>query len=146
MRAAEWLSSIRDAALQIRSEEQIIEYLASKLGPHGQGSQIASGSYLDPMRQVDEYLDAQQDSARTIAECNRLLDQSWPIVRGIARLRSDADAEMVARRYFWGESWGDVAEGMGLDDGGCQYACGLICRWLDVVGIARVMEEGRADE
>lgn len=146
MTAEEWLESVRQCVTQIDAETARIAAMRAQLGPHARGDQFGSGTYLDPMRHVDECLDAEWESSQIVAECEEQIDRAWKLVAGIAALGGDDAAQIVARRYLWAEGWPQIAHDAGHAASECQALCRRVCQWIDSVGIARLVEIGEGVE
>lgn len=146
MTAEEWLESVRQCVTQIDAETARIAAMRAQLGPHARGGQFGSATYLDPMRHVDECLDAEWESSQIVAECEEQIDRAWKLVAGIEALNGFDAARIVTRRYLCAEGWPQIARRLGHGEGECQVLCRRVCQWIDAVGIARLVEIGEGVE
>lgn len=146
MTAEEWLESVRQCVTQIDAETARITAMRAQLGPHARGGQFGSSTYLDPMRHVDECLDAEWESSQIVAECEEQIDRAWKLVAGISALGGHDAAQIVTRYYLWAEDWPQIARRVGHGADECRLLCRRTCRWIDSVGIARLVEIGKAAE
>lgn len=142
MTAEEWLESVRECAAQISSHAALLEHMRSQLGPHERGARFGRATYLDPMRRVDEYLDAETESSQIVADCQREVDRARLLVAGIESLGGDDAAQVITRRYLRDETWEQIAREMGHAAKSCELLCRRTCRWIDSVGMARLIELG----
>lgn len=153
----EVLDAARDAALQIRHIEEDLELKKQAIGPQGYNvGPHSKHGILDPMRKVDEMLDAQHELV-DVAELQEPLDEAWDVVHGMAKIADDLTVEMVTRYYLQAESWNSIArdlsevrhvESLSGMRRGEQVA--LLSRTMDAsieqwehIGIAHLKEMGR---
>jgi len=153
----EILDAARDAALQIRRIEEELELKQQAIGPQGYSvGPHSKNGILDPMRKVDEMLDAQHELA-DVAELQEPLDEAWDVVRGIEKIADSLTVELVIRYYLHAESWSVIARDLS-DNRHVESLVGitrseqivLLSKTMDVAisqweqtGIAHLREMGR---
>jgi len=152
----EVLEAARESAVQIRRIEQELEIKRQAIGPQGYSIGVhTKGSILDPMRKVDEMIDA-QDEAIEIAQLRDSLDEAWDVVRGMAKIVDDLTVELVTRYFLQADSWASIAADLesrhiepleGLNRG---EQVDILSKTMDAaiarierVGIAHLKEMGR---
>lgn len=145
MTVREMLESAMEAEAQRRAVSERMAARRAMLGLHGGGgSQIAAGTILDPMRQVDEVLDAERADGLLLAQLEAELDDAWAVIGGISESGADDGAQICCRRYLWLEGWGVIAAEMGHTEMECQSLLEATLAWSEGIGIPRLREMGRA--
>lgn len=141
MTVTDLLKSAMDAA---REREAVIPRMESRrelLGLHGRsGDPIASGTALDPMRQVDEFIDDNAADSMLLEQLEAELDEAWQVVGGMSELGCDEGAEVCCRYFLWLEGWGEIARGMGHDEPACRALMEMTLAWADGIGVARLRQ------
>ena len=153
----EVLEAARDAALQIRRIEEEFELKRQAIGPQGYSvGPHSKNGVLDPMRKVDEMLDA-QDELVDIAELQDPLDEAWDVVSGMSHIVDDLTVELATRYYLQAESWTSIARDL-ADERKLKVLVGmprgeqaaLLSKTMDAaidgieyLGIAHLKEMGR---
>lgn len=144
MTVREMLESAMEAETQRRTVSERMAARRAMLGLHGGGgSQIAAGTILDPMRQVDEVLDAEHADGLLLAQLEAELDDAWAVIGGISESGADDGAQICYRRYLWLEGWGVIAEEMGHAEDECRALLEATLEYADGIGIPRLREMGR---
>lgn len=113
------------------------------LGPHGRSQQIAAGTYVDPMRQVDELLDYEARAKRQIVESNRQIADAWRVVGLIESLGGDDAAQIVTHRYLMAEDWREIAGALGRQIEECRSLDARVTEWMDEVGVGWLIAHSR---
>ena len=142
MTVTDLLRSAMDAA---RERENVIARMESRrelLGLHGRtGGPIASGTVLDPMRQVDEFIDDNASDSMLLEQLEAELDEAWQVIGGMSELGCDDGAQVCCRRFLWLEGWGEIASEMGHDETVCETLMGETLKWADQMGVAALRKE-----
>lgn len=136
------LEGAMDAA---RERDAVIERMESRrelLGLHGRsGEPIASGTVLDPMRQVDEFIDDNASDSMLLEQLESELDEAWQVIGGMSELGCDDGAQVCCRRFLWLESWREISSEIGHDEPACRALMDEALEWADGIGVARLRQE-----
>lgn len=143
MTSREYFASAMEAAQLKRDLEERVEQRSHAMTFHGRSGQtLGHGVILDPMRNVDEALDANAEDERAISCCEGELSDAWDVVGGIAELSSDEAAQVVCRHYLWLDEWDEIARSLGHTETECQALLEITLDWCDEIGLARLREIG----
>lgn len=135
------LESAMEAERQRQAVTSRMQMRRDLLGMHGGGGEaIAKGTILDPMRQVDECLDAEASDSMLLEQLEAELDDAWQMVGGMSVMGADDGAQVLCRRYLWLEGWTDVARSMGHTETECQALAEMTMAWADEIGVARLRQ------
>ena len=108
----------RDAALEIRRSEEELLLKVEAIGPQGYSlGPHSKNGILDPMRKVDELMDAQAE-AHDMSGLRALIDDGFDIVAGAEKILHPTDVQILTRYWLQAESWRDIAR----DLEGCEKA------------------------
>lgn len=145
MTGREWLESVRSATLAIRDERDKIDQMRSMLGPHGRGGQFHGGTFVDPMRHVDSFVDEVGECERLISDMRKIILAADVVRRGMIRMGADDAARILDHRYINAEPWPLVAYRMKSTANECIAFDAKVAEWIDSVGLARLMAAGRGE-
>ena len=145
MTGREWLESVRSATLTIREERDKIEQMRSMLGPHGRGGQFHGGTFVDPMRHVDSFVDEVSECERLMSDMRRIILTADVVRRGMIRMGADDAAKMLEYRYMNAEPWPLIAYRMKRTANECIAFDAKMAEWIDSIGIARLVDAGRGE-
>lgn len=135
------LESAMEAERQRQAVTSRMQMRRDLLGMHGGGGEaIAKGTILDPMRQVDECLDAEASDSMLLEQLESELDDAWQMVGGISVMGADDGAQVLCRHYLWLEGWDEIARGMGHTETECQALAEMTMSWADEIGVARLRQ------
>ena len=135
------LESAMEAERQRQAVTSRMQMRRDLLGMHGGGGEaIAKGTILDPMRQVDECLDAEASDSMLLEQLEAELDDAWQMVGGMSVMGADDGAQVLCRRYLWLEGWPEIARGMGHTETECQALAEMTMAWADEIGVARLRQ------
>ena len=136
------LESAMEAERQRQAVTSRMQMRRDLLGMHaGGGEAIAKGTILDPMRQVDECLDAEASDSMLLEQLEAELDDAWQMVGGMSVMGADDGAQVLCRHYLWLEGWPEVARGMGHTETECQALAEMTMSWADEIGVARLRQK-----
>ena len=142
MTVTDLLRSDMDAA---RERENVIARMESRrelLGLHGRtGGPIASGTVLDPMRQVDEFIDDNAADSMLLEQLEAELDEAWQVIGGMSELGCDEGAEVCCRHFLWLENWREISSEMGHDEPACRALMEMTLAWADQIGVAALRQK-----
>lgn len=145
MTVLEALSQALEAARQRREVATRMDTRRMLLGLHaGGGTAISRGTVLDPMRQVDECIDAEADDAMLLSQLDDELDSAYDMVCGMSVMGADEGATVCCRHFILLEGWDRIADETGHTETECQALMEMTIEWADGVGVARLTETGRA--
>lgn len=135
------LESAMEAERQRQAVTSRMQMRRDLLGMHaGGGEAIAKGTILDPMRQVDECLDAEASDSMLMEQLEAELDDAWQMVGGMSVMGADDGAQVLCRHYLWLEGWPEIARGMGHTETECQALAEMTMSWADEIGVARLRQ------
>lgn len=144
MTSREYFSSAMEASRELDRLTEDIDQRNHAMMFHGRSGQTLShGVILDPMRNVDEALDANAEDEVAVSECEREIEDAWYVVGGISELGADEAANVICCHYLWLMSWPEIASSLGHTETECQALMEMALDWCDGVGIARLRDEGR---
>lgn len=136
------LESAMEAERQRQAVTARVQMRRDLLGMHGGGGEvIAKGTILDPMRQVDECLDAEASDSMLLEQLEAELDDAWQMIGGMSVMGADDGAQVLCRRYLWLESWREIATGIGHTEDECQKLAEMTLKWADEIGAARLRQK-----
>lgn len=135
------LESAMEAERQRQAVTSRMQMRRDMLGMHGGGGSIAKGTVLDPMRQVDECLDAEASDSMLLEQLEAELDDAWQMIGGMSVMGADDGAQVLCRRYLWLEGWDDIARDMGHTETECQALAEMTISWADEIGAARLRQK-----
>lgn len=136
------LEGAMDAARERDAVMARMESRRELLGLHGRsGEPIASGTVLDPMRQVDEFIDDNASDSMLLEQLEAELDEAWQVIGGMSELGCDDGAQVCCRRFLWLESWREISSEMGHAPDECRALMDETLRWADEIGVARLRQE-----
>lgn len=142
MTVTDLLRSAMDAA---RERGAVLERMESRrelLGLHGRtGGPIASGTVLDPMRQVDEFIDDNASDSMLLEQLEAELDDAWQVIGGMSELGCDEGAQVCCRHFLWLEGWREISSEMGHDAVACEALMGETLKWADGIGVAALRQK-----
>ena len=141
MNVRDALESAMEAEQQRQTVSARMQMRREMLGMHaGGGTAISKGTILDPMRQVDECLDAEASDSMLLEQLEAELDEAWQMIGGMSVMGADDGAQVLCRRYLWLEGWGDVARATGHTETECQALAEMTMEWADGIGVARLRQ------
>lgn len=136
------LESAMEAERQRQTVSARMQMRRDLLGMHGGGGEnIAKGTILDPMRQVDECLDAEASDSMLLEQLEAELDDAWQMIGGMSVMGADDGAQVLCRHYLWLEGWAEIAESMGHTETECQALAEMTISWADEIGVARLRQK-----
>ena len=136
------LESAMEAERQRQTVTARMQMRRDLLGMHGGGGEtIAKGTILDPMRQVDECLDAEAADSMLLEQLEAELDDAWQMIGGMSVMGADDGAQVLCRHYLWLEGWPEIAESMGHTETDCQALAEMTISWADKIGVARLRQK-----
>lgn len=142
MTVTDLLRSAMDAA---REREAVLARMESRrelLGLHGRsGEPIATGTALDPMRQVDEFIDDNASDSMLLEQLEAELDEAWQVIGGMSELGCDEGAEVCCRHFLWLENWRTISSEMGHDEPACRALMEMTLSWADGIGVAALRQK-----
>lgn len=142
MTVTDLLRSAMDAA---REREAVLSRMESRrelLGLHGRsGEPIAPGTVLDPMRQVDEFIDDNASDSMLLEQLEDELDEAWQVIGGMSEMGCDEGAEVCCRHFLWLENWRSIASEMGHDEAVCETLMNETLKWANQIGVAALRQE-----
>ena len=142
MTVTDLLRSAMDAA---REREAVVARMESRrelLGLHGRsGEPIASGTALDPMRQVDEFIDDNASDSMLLEQLEAELDDAWQVIGGMSELGCDEGAQVCCRHFLWLEGWRRISSEMGHDEPACRALMEMTLSWANGIGVAALRRE-----
>ena len=142
MTVTDLLRSAMDAA---REREAVVARMESRrelLGLHGRsGEPIASGTALDPMRQVDEFIDDNASDSMLLEQLESELDEAWQVIGVMSEMGCDEGAEVCCRHFLWLEGWREISSEIGHDEPACRALMEMTLAWADGIGVARLRQE-----
>lgn len=142
MTVTDLLRSAMDAAREREAALVRMEQRRETLGLHGRsGEPIASGTVLDPMRQVDEFIDDNAADSMLLEQLEAELDEAWQVIGGISELGADDGAQVCCRHFLWLEGWREISTEMGHDEATCRALMEMTLTWADGIGVARLRQE-----
>lgn len=137
----ESLNRARRSVLERRELLSRMEWRRSLLGMHGRsGGPIPAGAALDPMRQVDEAMDAEEDDARLLASLESEIRSACAVVAGIGAAASREASEVCERRLLLCRSWTETAREMRQTVATVRALLDMTLDWADARGAARLSE------
>lgn len=145
----DYFSQVSEAARQLERLSDSIERRRAESFFHGRtGETIGHGVVLDPMRNVDDFLDSVAADEEAVRQLESELNEAWDVVGGIVELSSDEAAQVVCRHYLWLEPWAEIARALDHTETECQALTEITLDWCDRIGIARLREigAGKSDE
>ena len=147
MTVSECLRSASNAVSERLSLLSRMEWRRLSLGIHGRsGGQIPRGTSLDPMRQVDEALDAEADDDRLLSSFESEIADACRLIAGIDEMASREAAEVIERRMLLLEQWEVIATKMRHTVAACEALLSMTLEWADGIGIARLSDAARQEE
>lgn len=136
------LESAMEAERQRQAVTSRMAMRREMLGMHaGGGTSISKGTVLDPMRQVDECLDAEASDSMLLEQLEVELDEAWQLIGGISEMGSDDGAQVLCRHYLWLEPWQEIARSIGHTEDECQQLAEMTLKWADEIGAARLRQK-----
>ena len=142
MTVTDLLRSAMDAA---RERETVVARMESRrelLGLHGRsGEPIATGTALDPMRQVDEFIDDNAADSMLLEQLEAELDEAWQVIGGMSELGCDEGAQVCCRHFLWLEGWRRISSEMGHDEPACRALMEMTLAWANGIGVAALRQE-----
>ena len=135
------LESAMEAERQRQAVTSRMQMRRDLLGMHGGGGEaIAKGTILDPMRQVDECLDAEASDSMLLEQLEAELDDAWQMIGGMSVMGADDGAQVLCRHYLWLDGWPGIAREMGHTETECQALAEATMSWADEIGVARLRQ------
>ena len=145
----------REAALEIRHSEEELQLKVEAIGVQGHGYEVHSKSgILDPMRKVDELLDAQAEAV-DIDGLNTLVEDGFVIMSGAEKILHPTDVEILTRFWLQAETWRNIARSLEEREGSLKgrsraeqvdmlkKASDAAIDRLERIGVAHLKEMGR---
>lgn len=145
MKTIDILTRALEARNRTRSIERELEVRRAHLGPQGHGYDVVriSGA-LDPMRNVDNLLDAIAPLEAEREACLQDVEDGRALCRGAAALVSETAGKVLELHYCVGCEASFIAEQMHYPESLVQGIIDSAPAGLDAVGVPRLMQAGRS--
>ncbi len=152
------LELARESLRRLRQIDDELEVMRSRIGGQGTGlsPKIDHTIILDVMRNVDDYMDSEEELPREGEFCKEDIDRGWIVMFGLEALIGDEEMgedmrqdvlRVLALRYLYAMRWTDIPSMVSHERLSGKDVCEITLNWLEDRGLARIKEaamgEGR---
>lgn len=147
------LELARDSLRRLRQIDDELEAMRSRIGGQGTGMspKIDHSIILDVMRNVDDYMESEQELPIEKELCERDIENGWVVIFGVEGLIKDEEKEMgdelreliihvLALRYLYAKSWNEIPKIIRHDRLSGRDLCEITLRWMEKKGLAQLKE------
>lgn len=148
MLARDYFESAMAAQRFIRGRQAIIAAMREREGIRSRGCAPVGTVPSDPMRAVDDRIDAEERARLELTGYEEEVDDARSVCRGVrfANPSHPLWGDVLEIHFLELASWEDVAKHLGVSTSYARHAAYAALEWIDSVGIAAARKGmGRAE-